>query len=79
MLLPLMNKGETCEAIVNARFCYGPLGLDPKIPADATMHYRIELVEFNEEEMETVKKTDRIRIGSVNFNFSILSYSVLLK
>jgi hypothetical protein len=65
LLLPLMNKAETCEAVINARFCYGSLGLDDKIPADATLYYRIELVDFSDEDMDAVKKADRIRIGSV--------------
>lgn len=42
-VLPLMDVGEECEAIINSRFAYGDQGLPPNVPAKATLHYTITL------------------------------------
>ncbi|CAG0913062.1 unnamed protein product [Notodromas monacha] len=64
LILPLMCKGETAEAVIKPRFAYGDLGLEQTIPKNATLRYTIILKDFYEEDSESLSKSDRLRIGN---------------
>ncbi|KAI6239252.1 Peptidylprolyl isomerase [Aphelenchoides fujianensis] len=46
-----MKQGERCELICRADYAYGPSGSPPKIPADATLKFDIELLRFEGEDI----------------------------
>ncbi|KAI6221825.1 Peptidylprolyl isomerase [Aphelenchoides fujianensis] len=46
-----MKQGERCELVCRADYAYGPSGSPPKIPADATLKFDIELLRFEGEDI----------------------------
>lgn len=64
-----MYVGEIAELKIGPRFAYGSKGLkenDIEIPADATLHYTVELISVEPEpEIETMDVETRKRIGQV--------------
>lgn len=60
LAIGLMNVGEICELKIQPRLAYGSKGLEPKIPSDATVHYRVELLSAEpEEELENLTVEQR--------------------
>lgn len=60
LALGLMNEGEKCDLKIQPRLAYGSKGLEPKIPIEATMCYRVELVSVEpEEEPESLSLAQR--------------------
>lgn len=67
--LPLMDVGETAEVIVGPRFAFGTLGLPPKIPSNATLHYTVTLISTTPEpEFTSLSVQERKDIGFVQLN-----------
>lgn len=69
LVLPLMYVGEKSEVKIGPRFAYGSRGFqenDIEIPADATLHYTIELLSVEPEpEVETMDVETRREIGYI--------------
>lgn len=64
-ILPLMDVGEECEAIISSRFAYGDQGLPPTVPAKATLYYKITLHDTEcEPEVMTLPVEKRRDIGN---------------
>lgn len=45
-----MKKGEKCLLKIKSDYAYGDSGSPPKIPGKATLHFEIELFDWNVEE-----------------------------
>lgn len=64
-ILPLMDVGEECEAIISPRFAYGDHGLLPEVPPKATLYYKITLHDTEcEPEAMTLPIQKRREIGN---------------
>lgn len=60
LAIGLMNEGEKCQLKILSRLAYGFKGLAPKIPADATVCYTVELLSVHpEEEPESLTVEER--------------------
>ena len=46
-----MAIGEKCELLCRADYAYGPSGSPPKIPANATLKFEIELLRYEGEDI----------------------------
>eukprot|EP00731_Ephydatia_muelleri_P031993 Em0023g500a len=46
-----MKKGETCLLTCRSEYAYGKAGSPPKIPADATLQFEVELFEWQAEDI----------------------------
>lgn len=65
MILPLMDKGEIADVYMGARFAYGSDGLPPSIPGEATITYRVELLDFYPEQSpDSLSLDQRMEIGN---------------
>lgn len=82
-----MKRGEKCRVVLASQYAYGAHGSPPKIPANATLVFEIELFEFDNEvdiskdKTRTLMKLDtKAATGSVNpsYDSSVkVSYNVL--
>lgn len=46
-----MKRGEKADFVIRADYGYGKTGSPPKIPADATLHFEIELFDWKGEDL----------------------------
>lgn len=44
--LSTMRKGELCRVLVMPKYAFGSMGCPPRIPAEATILYEVELIQF---------------------------------
>ncbi|KAK4311688.1 hypothetical protein Pmani_016823 [Petrolisthes manimaculis] len=56
-----MKKGETAKLTCKSKYAYGPKGNPPKIPADATLIFEVELFEWQGEDLSQKKDGGIIR------------------
>lgn len=62
--IALMNKKERCLLKIGSRLAYGEMGFPPKVPANASMMFDLELVDWQpEEEFEGLSVQARQEIG----------------
>ena len=60
-----MKVGEVATFFIKSQYGYGTAGSPPKIPADATLVFEIELLDFDGEE-ESTKDKDMKRTKTVD-------------
>lgn len=76
MCVAVMNKNEQCEMIAESRHLFGKLGRLPDIPANATLHYKINLKDFQDvAELATMNAIERCSLAEAkklrgNFHFN---------
>ncbi|XP_020371994.2 peptidyl-prolyl cis-trans isomerase FKBP5-like [Rhincodon typus] len=46
-----MKKGEICQLICKPNYAYGAAGSPPKVPANATLLFEVELIDFKGEDL----------------------------
>eukprot|EP01127_Copromyxa_protea_P011664 TRINITY_DN2953_c0_g1_i1.p1 TRINITY_DN2953_c0_g1~~TRINITY_DN2953_c0_g1_i1.p1 ORF type:complete len:415 (+),score=153.71 TRINITY_DN2953_c0_g1_i1:80-1246(+) len=51
-----MKKGEICKVTLTPEYAYGAAGSPPKIPANATLVFEIEMISWGYEEQDLTKK-----------------------
>lgn len=56
-----MKRGEKCKVVLKSDYAYGARGSPPKIPANATLVFEIELFEFDNEVDVTKDRSGGIR------------------
>jgi len=62
--IALMNKKERCLLKIGSRLAYGEMGLPPKVPANASVMFDLELVDWQpEEEFEGLSVQARQEVG----------------
>lgn len=57
-----MNKGEKALFEIHADLAYGKSGSPPKIPADATLQFEVELIDFKDKEKDKYELTTQERL-----------------
>ena len=53
-----MKKGERATLICSPDYAYGARGSLPRIPANATLHFEVELLDFKEKKREKWELSD---------------------
>eukprot|EP00558_Chaetoceros_sp_UNC1202_P000634 CAMPEP_0197258704 /NCGR_PEP_ID=MMETSP1429-20130617/82934_1 /TAXON_ID=49237 /ORGANISM="Chaetoceros sp., Strain UNC1202" /LENGTH=484 /DNA_ID=CAMNT_0042722869 /DNA_START=41 /DNA_END=1495 /DNA_ORIENTATION=- len=57
-----MKVGEKALLVIRSDYGYGKNGSPPKIPADATLHFEVELLGFNEKQKEKWEMSPKEKI-----------------
>lgn len=60
LVAKMMRVGEACEVRCDARFAYGDVGLEPKVPAGAPMKLQIELLRASKKITAEMTSTELI-------------------
>jgi FKBP-type peptidyl-prolyl cis-trans isomerase len=47
-----MRRGEKATLICSPEYAYGARGSPPRIPANATLHFEVELLDFKDKKKE---------------------------
>ncbi|MCL4137241.1 UNVERIFIED_CONTAM: hypothetical protein GTU68_045827 [Idotea baltica] len=64
LVVSLMDKGEEADVYMEARFAYGEKGLEPNIPPNANLFYKMQIIDYKpEEDPETLSIPERLSIG----------------
>merc|ERR1712147_600765 len=58
-----MKKGEKATLICAPEYAYGARGSPPKIPANATLHFEVELLDFKDKKKEKWEYSDEEKLA----------------
>ena len=58
-----MRKGEISLLIARGDYAYGAAGSPPKIPPNATLHFEVELLDFEDKQKETWEMTSEEKLA----------------
>lgn len=76
--IALMNKKERCLLKIGSRLAYGEMGLPPKVPANASVIFDLELVDWQpEEDFDSLSVQARQEIGLVLYRETKTAISLL--
>ncbi|XP_077989023.1 peptidyl-prolyl cis-trans isomerase FKBP8-like [Glandiceps talaboti] len=65
LAVALMELGEVCTLITDARYAYGELGRKPDIPSDAKLRYELELLKVEDgPDVAVIDSTERLQLGN---------------
>jgi FKBP-type peptidyl-prolyl cis-trans isomerase 2 len=58
-----MKKGEKATLICSPEYAYGARGSPPKIPANSTLHFEVELLDFKDKKKEKWEYSDEEKLA----------------
>lgn len=61
-----MKKGEKATLVCSPEYAYGDKGSPPKIPANATLNFDVELLDFKDKKKEKWEFSDEEKMAEAN-------------